>query len=146
MNLPLHFASGFPVEGSLKGPENKKEPRRDELDELPALSLSSFHDSPRFRKVARVRFGRGYLINNIQCEISLDQSRQPETESKEGRSRLSERTQTVTFFPPFFLSLSWMADLVALKADLKSWERDFKLKNGREAKKEDIKAVPKIGQ
>lgn len=74
-----------------------------------------------------------FVENNISANLK--------TQSTEGRSRLSEH-QTVTFSLVFV----WMADLVALKADLKSWEKEFKLKNGREARKEDIKAVPEIGQ
>lgn len=37
-------------------------------------------------------------------------------------------------------------DLTLVKAELKSWERDFKSTNGRDPSKADIKAVPEIGQ
>jgi hypothetical protein len=39
-----------------------------------------------------------------------------------------------------------MADLTALKAELKAWEKAFKAQHGREAKKEDIKLDAQIGE
>lgn len=36
-------------------------------------------------------------------------------------------------------------DLVAIRAELKSWERSFRTSHGREPGKDDIKAEPEIG-
>jgi len=123
------------VEVWREGGESKKQSSSDELDELFFRLKLQLDRSGRANPLVHALM----FIDDVFVEKNI--SANLKTQSTEGRSRLSEH-QTVTFS----LAFVWMADLVALKADLKSWEKEFKLKTGREARKEDIKAVPEIGQ
>jgi hypothetical protein len=51
------------------------------------------------------------------------------------------RKRPTISFPPCLASM----DLVSIKAELKSWEKAFRSRHGRDPKKEDIKADAHIG-